>query len=288
MAQNDLPGSNPLTSLLRRLFGGAPSAAPTAQTPVVPAPAPDIVITDANRADLLLLAQNAPLAYGYWAQVKRLYKAAEKAGDTDLLNALISRLDVVGFTDKPEMLSTPYREANSDTVIRVRVIGTTTYVLTSGSLSALNIVDISDPVRPQLLGKWSIPQPVDVIVADNRAYVLEGSTYQKPGALHVVDVSLPDNPRLLGRTEVKAAVRVALMGRYALVITNDYRNSTLHVFDAANPRSILTLSTAKLDTPRRHRRLEHDCVCSEQDEQLRRTENCRVRSVQPGQTHGNC
>ena len=249
MAQNDQPHSNPLTSLLRRLFGGDPSAAPNAQTPAVPVPAPDIVITDANRADLLLLAQNAPLAYGYWGQVKRLYKAAEKANDAALLGALISRLDTVGFTDKPEMLSTPFREANSDTVIRVRVVGTTAYVLTNGSQSALNIVDISDPVRPQLLGKWSVPQPVDVVVADNCAYLLEGSTYQKLGALHVLDVSQPKTPRTLGKTELKAAVRVALMGRYALVLTNDYRNATLHVFDTANPQSILTVGTAKLDAP---------------------------------------
>ena len=243
------PPSNPLTGLLRRLFGGG-TAAPA---PAAPAPgysAPDMTITDDNRADLLYLAQNAPFAYGYWAQVKKLYKTAEAAQDRDILGALMARLDTQPFPATPEYLPTPLDASGVQYASKVRVVGTTAYVLSQVGSVSFRVVDVSDPVQPRLLGQAQTGRVIDLAVHGSRAYILDGGNYNQPSRIRVIDVSDPAAPRSLGHPEIaQSALNLALYGDLTLVLTNNYRNAALMVYDLTKTAVPLTVGTLKIDNP---------------------------------------
>ena len=48
---------------------------------------------EAERAELLRYAREAPLVYGDWRHLKWLYKEAEGADEPEILGTLIGRLD---------------------------------------------------------------------------------------------------------------------------------------------------------------------------------------------------
>lgn len=244
------PPSNPLTGLLRRLFGGGASTAATPAPVPTSYAAPDMTITDENRADLLYLAQNAPFAYGYWAQVKKLYKTAEAAQDRDILGALITRLDTQPFIDTAAPVTMPLGEHNIGGILKIKVSGTIACLVSQSRNPNLRIADISDPVYPRLVGQFEVPRAIDLIVEGNRAYVLEPSyTHNQLGGVHVVDISQPTNPRNLGHADIRYATSIAQYGPYLAVLFGDYRSSGLTILDLANPSSPITVGTLQINLP---------------------------------------
>ena len=250
MPQDDNSPLRPLVSLFKRLFGGAEAP----QAPMPQFTAPTLVITDDNRADLMHFAQTAPFVYGYWAQFKRLYKAAEAAHDIPLLTALITRLDTLPFAAQPEMLPTPFntqsRQFTHDAISEIRAVGTMVYLVVQGNQAGLHIVDAADPVQPTPLAHVPITTPVGLVISGTHAYVTLGGRYgRQDSGLNIIDISHPQNPILLGKTEVKNASGLALMGQYALVLSNYYRQSALTVLDVSDPQNILTVNKITLDDP---------------------------------------
>lgn len=112
-------------------------------------------------------------------------------------------------------------------------------VAAAGSLAAVNsgaglqIVDVSDPVLPQVIGSLAI-QGRGIAMAGSFAYLrvpMSGS----PGHIHlaVVDLRNPSSPRLLSQVYVAGGDRVEVAGSYAYVTTG----SALAIYDVANPSS---------------------------------------------------
>jgi hypothetical protein len=78
-----------------------------AQSPDVVAPQvrlADLIVslyekrTDAARAAVRVLAAEAPLVFGVWGGLKRVYKLAEKNLDAEMFGALAARFDIAGHT----------------------------------------------------------------------------------------------------------------------------------------------------------------------------------------------
>ncbi len=257
MAQEEPSGLGAIASLFKRLFGGgavattpAASSASADTFPPVNTALPAIEITDANRAEWKQVAQTAPFAYGYWSQVKRLYKTAEAVQDWDILQPIAARLDIQPFAEKPEMLPTPVSQAGITNVHRVLVSGNLAYLLTNGTRPGLHIVDVFDPVQPRPLGYVNIVNPQDIVLNGGTAYVLQGGqNYNKEGMVHVLEVSDPANPRSIGAGDLKYPTRIAYLGAAVAVISNHYRESYLTILNVSNPANLVTVSKTKIDVP---------------------------------------
>jgi hypothetical protein len=132
---------------------------------------------------------------------------------------------------------------------KVAVSGQYAYFLIQAaaiSRNGLDIIDISDPSNPVLMGHYSeIGTAQCVEIYGNHVYLAYGED-----GLHIVDVSAPANPRLVGsykpeipgpngqvlRTSVRS---VAVSGNRAYVtgiwIDEDARGAFLHVLDISDP-----------------------------------------------------
>ena len=257
MAQEEPSGLGAIASLFKRLFGGGAAASthgasstPADTFPPVNTAPPSLEITDANRAEWKQLAQSAPFAYGYWSQVKRLYKTAEAVQDWDILQPIAARLDVQPFAEKPEMLPTPVSQAGITSVYRVLVSGDVAFLLTNGTRPGLHIVDVSDPVQPKPLGYVNIINPQDMVLNGDTAYVLQGGQYyHNEGMIHVLDVSAPANPRSIAAGDFKYPVGIAFLGAAIAVISSQYRESFLTILNVSNPANLVTVSKTKIETP---------------------------------------
>ncbi len=128
----------------------------------------------------------------------------------------------------------------------VQVSGSIAYLAVSGNNdgSGLQIVDVSNPAAPSLLGSSSTPSldsAYGVFVKDSKAYVAHGvgSLYNNPG-LHILDVSNPAAPLVLGRYDTPARAKsVYVSGSTAYVSAyssdNQYLDSGLYIIDVSNP-----------------------------------------------------
>lgn len=251
MAQDEPSGLDPIRSLFKRLFGGGSASSAADTTPTATNAALPLEITDANRAQYIQLAQSAPFAYGYWSQVKRLYKAAEAVQDWDILQPLAARLDTQPFPEKPEMLPTPLAQTNFNYPVRYTLVGTVAYLLSQHNPHSLVIVDVSDPVQPRPLGNIAVDSPVDVVVNGNLAYVVSGyQYYRQEGALHVIDVSDPASPKSIATQKFKYPTRAAMLENHLAVISGNYSQDTfLTILDVSNAQSFVTVSKSNIDAP---------------------------------------
>ena len=119
----------------------------------------------------------------------------------------------------------------------VRVRGTTAFV--TDGLEGLAIVDVRDPVKPDVIGRAAIQgQARGLAVAENHAYVAAGS-----GGLVVIDVSRPRNPKVVGSAGVAGnAIRVDVSDDRAFVAAwNDAR-----VYDVSNPSAPRFIGAARM------------------------------------------
>ena len=96
MSHDEESGFSRLFASFKSLFG-ARGTEPSRGESAFPAER-RIEISEADRADLLHFARSAPLVYGCWGDLKRLYKEAERAQAMDILGALLARLDAIPFT----------------------------------------------------------------------------------------------------------------------------------------------------------------------------------------------
>ncbi|UCE18071.1 MAG: hypothetical protein JSV84_14600 [Gemmatimonadota bacterium] len=112
---------------------------------------------------------------------------------------------------------------------KVAVRGNYAYV---ADWSSVQIIDISDPTSPSLVGNYDAPRvyAYDVAVSDSYAYVASGYS-----GLLILDISNPCSPTLVGSVGTSdEAVGVAVLGDYAYVAS---RFSGLHIIDISNPAS---------------------------------------------------
>ena len=125
------------------------------------------------------------------------------------------------------------------------VLGTRAYV--AAGTAGLQVVDISDPVAPALMGGYNTDGKAEgVYVADNLvAYIADGAE-----GLQVIDVSKPAKPKRLGGYKTGGyASGVWVVGDIAYLA--DGASKGLQIFDVSNPaapapvRSIGTGGTAE-------------------------------------------
>ena len=112
---------------------------------------------------------------------------------------------------------------------KVAVMGNYAYV---ADWSSMQIIDISDPTSPFLVGNYDDPRAYayDVAVSGSYAYVASGYS-----GLLILDISNPSSPTLGGRVSTSDdAYGVAVLGNYAYVAS---RFSELHIIDISNPAS---------------------------------------------------
>ncbi|MGH8244948.1 MAG: Ig-like domain-containing protein, partial [Gammaproteobacteria bacterium] len=100
-----------------------------------------------------------------------------------------------------------------------------------GTVGGLQIVDVSSPTSPTIVGSATLPgEAQDVVVAGTRAYVAAGAA-----GLHIVDVSNPATPAVLGSVDTPGTARgVAVSGNLA-VVADDAPSSALRFVDISNP-----------------------------------------------------
>ncbi|MBN1165024.1 MAG: T9SS type A sorting domain-containing protein [Candidatus Krumholzibacteriota bacterium] len=93
----------------------------------------------------------------------------------------------------------------------------------------LEIVDFSDPLNPDHLGKVEVPELfIDIALYGDYAYLADGES-----GLMVVDISNPYNPALVGSCDTPgSAIGVAVSGNYAYVTAD---SSGLRVIDVSIP-----------------------------------------------------
>ena len=110
----------------------------------------------------------------------------------------------------------------------VDVSGNTGYFGNGGNLE---IVDISNPVNPIILGKAVTPSVVrGVAVSGSYAYIGNGSA-----GLRIIDVSNPTTPVEMGSVEIGDDARgIAVSGNYAYVAADQ---EGLRIIDVSNPNT---------------------------------------------------
>jgi len=105
----------------------------------------------------------------------------------------------------------------------------------------LQIVDISDPGNPFLVGECPLVGPFQVFVRENLAFVTE----REPGlGLAIVDVSNSVNPVLIGRCETPLyARRLYIEGEYAYVTVETYGIEIIDISDPYHPVAVSNYHT---------------------------------------------
>src|SRR6266496_2399683 len=114
--------------------------------------------------------------------------------------------------------------------LSVYVQGTYAYI---GVGPRLNIIDVSNPVSPQLMGKSELfPGVVEsVYVVGTIAYILH------PQGLSILDVSNPSSPTVVGFLSISGSVST---GGFGMVVNGNYAYvsvplSGLNIIDISNP-----------------------------------------------------
>ncbi|NQU06254.1 MAG: T9SS type A sorting domain-containing protein [Calditrichaeota bacterium] len=105
-------------------------------------------------------------------------------------------------------------------------------VYEGGALGYLQIVDISNPENPELVGIYDSPGRImGTFVLGDHAYIAASS-----GGFRVIDVSDPENPEEIGDFDTEgAAVSVFVSGDYAYV---GFQRSGLCVIDISDPTNM--------------------------------------------------
>ncbi len=136
------------------------------------------------------------------------------------------------------------RYQNGKWVFMVAAEGTTAYVVTVDPVdwgSALEIIDVSDPESPQLLGSYDLPADAyDLAVSGGIACIGSGDD-----RLLILDVSDPANPTLLGSHAFASSFfhQLTLSGD-RIFLTNQ---AVLEIIDISDPTAPHTLSMFGLE-----------------------------------------
>jgi len=101
----------------------------------------------------------------------------------------------------------------------------------------LQVIDISDPTNPRLVGRHEAPWwAADLAVAGSYVCLLTRSTQEDRSRLVILDLSDPTNPRPVGAYERPGwAAAVAVAGNYAFLGCQGNTADSLDILDLADP-----------------------------------------------------
>ncbi|MEQ1849247.1 MAG: hypothetical protein ABL890_01515 [Candidatus Peribacteraceae bacterium] len=168
---------------------------------------------------------------------KYLYIGLATAGGNDFVIYDVSRP------------STPVLQGGVElagSVHSLHVAGRYAYVPAGGASSTLNIIDVSDPKLPKVVGTYSPGTLMnDIYVRDGHAYV------GLPGypQTHVISVKNPNQPRIvttLGAVTDPGPVELDVSGRYAYLAIDDsigFATFALQISDISNPAAPVNLDS---------------------------------------------
>jgi len=127
---------------------------------------------------------------------------------------------------KTQMCTTLGAYNTSRTVFAAAISGTTAYL---GDLLSLQILDVSNPVRPSFLASLETPDKVgDIAISGTTAFIADWSE-----GLQSINVSNPIRPSFLGVYKIPEIVKkIAVSGNTAYVVA---RFSGLQIIDVSNP-----------------------------------------------------
>jgi hypothetical protein len=128
---------------------------------------------------------------------------------------------------------------------RAIAVGQRVYAITGG---LLQIVDMSDPAHPRLIGGYSAPQPiVSFQNVDDIAYLTTRDSLQ------IVDVAIPANSALVGSysTFIGEGYDVQVVDQLSYYLTTDpyAGKSMLHIIDVSDPARPTLLSSFASPVP---------------------------------------
>jgi len=111
----------------------------------------------------------------------------------------------------------------------------------AGGSSGFQLVDITNPQSPQLMGSVDTPGNAEsVAISGIYAYVADRSS-----GLQVIDISNPQNPQIVGNVSLPGnAVGVVISDSHAYVILD--AGSSLQVIDLSNPASPQIVGSVEL------------------------------------------
>jgi hypothetical protein len=107
--------------------------------------------------------------------------------------------------------------------------------------NGLQIVDVQNPEAPFTVRSVSMPGIVGVYVADNYAYVVNGT------GLRIIDIGNPENPVILGRVNKAGASEVFVSDGYAYMI-NSTGLQIVDIRDKTNPVIVSDIEIPDLKT----------------------------------------
>jgi len=123
--------------------------------------------------------------------------------------------------------------------VMVNPRGTLAYI--ASGAGGLQIVDVSDPAAPQLMGQhqwhWGDPytwhEAYDVAVAEDYAYLATGRS-----GMMVIDISDPTDPQPAGHLDTDGYARgIAISGTYAYVADGRSGLAVINITDPTSPQS---------------------------------------------------
>ncbi len=107
------------------------------------------------------------------------------------------------------------------------------YLYIASQTSGLQIVDVTDPSSPALVGSNDTPQSAqDVVVAGNYAYLADGA-----GALMIFDVTNPNTPSLIGNIIISGyPLSLFIEGSFAYLPATYSGLNIIDISDPSNPQ----------------------------------------------------
>jgi hypothetical protein len=200
--------------------------------------------------DLLDFIRKSPLVYGFWADFKRLAKAAERSTPIEPTAALLARLDTADLPAySPSLPISPLQEKLAG-FSRMDSDGTYAYVVNSSWRAAgAHIVDLSNPALPEIVAEIKQNGSVDVAVSGTKLYLLMQASWNVKGRLACYDISDPTQPKPESGIEIADAVRVVASGSQIAVLTTENRRPGLQLIDASAPGQLRLLGHLALPSP---------------------------------------
>ncbi len=113
------------------------------------------------------------------------------------------------------------------------------YAYVASKEEGLYVIDISDPVSPEIVGSVDTPEnAINVYVSGSYAYVAD--TYS---GLVVIDISNPHNPQIVGTVDTHYAYEVYVSGSYAYVADGLAGLRMINISDPTNAFIVDSLQT---------------------------------------------
>ena len=196
--------------------------------------------TEADRAALAAFVRDAPLAYGTWGRLKRLYKSVETnlPSDPALFGALATRMDAA-----PLSSTAPYLPvALGDGVCGVGGLvaqGRRVYCLLSRSGRSQELAgyefDPADPLRPALLGSVDMPGAAALTACGPFICPLGGG--QDSRVLNIFEPNAPGGPRWRGTVALGGQARAVSAHPYVYAAVQGQKGawSGLRIVDLTDP-----------------------------------------------------